>query len=886
MNYPVWELYTAGGGFLIALIAVVHVYVAHFAVGGGLFLVLTEHKAYRTDSAGMLAYVKQHTRFFMLVTMVFGGVTGVGIWFTIALLNPGATSTLIHTFVFGWATEWVCFTGEIVALFVYFYTFGKMKQGPHLQIGWLYFIFAWLSLFLVNGIIDFMLTPGQWLDTGSFWAGFFNPTMLPSLAFRTAIALMFAGVFGFITSMFIQEKDLRESMIRYCCLWVLIPFAAMLASGLWYFHALPQPVKTMILKRSPELMTYVKLFFTGSAVLFVGGILLALKSPLPMKKCLAFLVLAMGLVFMGGFEFLREGGRKPWVIYNHTYANAITKTDQDRINSDGFLASARWVSQREITPKNQLAAGKEIFLIQCTPCHSMGGPMKDILVRTQKFSVFGMDSMLDGLGKINDYMPPFMGTRKEREALASYIVSDLQMKPEEPAATARPQIGTASIPEFNPKTDQYVLLAWNNLGMHCISDSDPYWVLLPPANDLFAQLIRRGPLPELVTEAVSIRYQVEPGFETPSRHVDFWKNVKSNFGKDLEPDTGLSGSRLSGEMHMNKELKAFEANLIPVVPYPDNGTYNPYPLFSIEAIDTQSGKRLALTKTVAPTATEMGCKNCHGGEWRVNGQAGFTDATSRDVLLAHDKNSGTRLLEMAEKGQPRLCQSCHPDPVLGTKGTPGLLNFPAAIHGWHANYLTGRGTEACYKCHPSAPEGPTRCLRGVHADTLDCTSCHGFLEDHALSLLKQEDLDGKPGAKRLMAHLKPRKVPTIDAINPRTPWVNEPDCLTCHKDFTRPDPATADGFNTWTKGINGLYRMRHDDSEVMMCEACHGSPHAIYPAKNVLDPDRDSIQPLQYQGNRRAMGFQRCSVCHTVEMEDTLHHPMQEVILRENQPGA
>ena len=39
MNYPVWELTTAGGGFLIALIAVFHVYIAHFAVGGGLFLV-------------------------------------------------------------------------------------------------------------------------------------------------------------------------------------------------------------------------------------------------------------------------------------------------------------------------------------------------------------------------------------------------------------------------------------------------------------------------------------------------------------------------------------------------------------------------------------------------------------------------------------------------------------------------------------------------------------------------------------------------------------------------------------------------------------------------------------------------------------------------------
>ncbi len=47
MNYPVWELNFAGGGLLIAVIAVVHVYVAHFAVGGGLFLILTDMMGYR-----------------------------------------------------------------------------------------------------------------------------------------------------------------------------------------------------------------------------------------------------------------------------------------------------------------------------------------------------------------------------------------------------------------------------------------------------------------------------------------------------------------------------------------------------------------------------------------------------------------------------------------------------------------------------------------------------------------------------------------------------------------------------------------------------------------------------------------------------------------------
>jgi len=37
MNYPVWYLPEIDGGALIALIAVTHVYVSHFAVEGGLY---------------------------------------------------------------------------------------------------------------------------------------------------------------------------------------------------------------------------------------------------------------------------------------------------------------------------------------------------------------------------------------------------------------------------------------------------------------------------------------------------------------------------------------------------------------------------------------------------------------------------------------------------------------------------------------------------------------------------------------------------------------------------------------------------------------------------------------------------------------------------------
>src|SRR3989304_1476493 len=107
MNHPTWEL--PASGLLIAVVAVVHVFVAHFAVGGGLFLVLTERKARRAGDAALLAYVRGLSRFFILLTLVLGAVTGVGIWFAIGLVHPEATSSLIQIFVWGWAIEWVFF---------------------------------------------------------------------------------------------------------------------------------------------------------------------------------------------------------------------------------------------------------------------------------------------------------------------------------------------------------------------------------------------------------------------------------------------------------------------------------------------------------------------------------------------------------------------------------------------------------------------------------------------------------------------------------------------------------------------------------------------------------------------------------------------------------
>jgi mono/diheme cytochrome c family protein len=876
MNYPFWEVPAIGGGFLIALISIIHVYIAHLAVGGGLFLVWTERKARRESNADLLAYVRKHTHFFLLLTMVAGGVTGVGIWFIIALVHPAGTSTLIHNFVFGWAIEWTFFIGEIACLLVYYYLWDRLAPRVHLTIGWLYFLFAWLSLFIINGILTFQLTPGAWLETGDFWHGFFNPTAFPSLVFRSGIAFTVAGLFGLLTALFTAQGPFRTALTRYCARWMLLPFALVVLGGFWYVASIPEEPLANIRRWNPEGHPYVQLFAWTSVIIFGGGLVSLIRAPRNLHRVLSVLLIVIGLGWLAGFEYVREIARKPYVIFDHLYSNSVTVTKAETLAAEGFLPHARWARAHAVDPDDPVPAGRELLVHQCLICHTLGG-RNDLLARTAHYDEFAMAMQLNGQGKVKTYMPPFFGTREERDALAAYVIRELHGRPPTAAsAVEEPEPEATPVPEFDPRRDDFVLLAWNDLGMHCLTDADRRFVLLPPANTLWAQLIRRGTRPELVTEGVKLTYAVEAGYEHPERHVPFWEFVQQTFGVELTPPTGLFGKQLTGTLDPRPEHKAHVAAAIPVVPYRDRevltdeqDVFHPYPLFTIEARDA-SGKLLAQTQVVAPVSSEMGCKNCHGGGWRVSERAGMSDDTARDILRVHDRSNGTELLAEAELGRPRLCQSCHADPALAAAGDPARLNLSTAVHGFHANYLPGMDAAACVLCHPAREDGATRCLRGRHGQAgVTCTECHGAIEDHALSLLKHELAAGKAEAARLMSNLVPQHAADAEQIAAREPWVNEPDCLNCHEDFELGD---IDAFNLWTSGADALYRNRADCRGVM-CAACHGSPHAVYPALNAYGEDRDNIQPLQYQGIAGSIATEgNCGVCHRESLAVDGHH--------------
>lgn len=873
MNYPIWEIPTIGGGSLIALIAVLHAYIAHLAVGGGMFIWITDLVATRRNNSDMLAYVRKHTKFFLLLTMVFGGVTGVGIWFIIGLVQPAATSKLIHSFVFGWAIEWVFFLGEIVALLVYHYQFERLEVKTRQRMAFLYFIFAWLSLFVINGILSFMLTPGTWLETQNFWHGFFNPTFFPSLFFRTFMTMIIAGLFGYVTTVFLKPSEFRRTMLRYCSKWLLFPFIGLVPSSIWYYYAIPDDLRLLAFDLNPQTAPFVSILIITSILIFLSGIFFMLRTGAVVQRILAFVMVFVGVFWMSGFEYTREDARKPYVLYQYMYSTSIMPEEMETLNESGVLKHAKWTSVDKVTESNKLQAGRELFNIQCSGCHTINGLRNDVVKQTRIFSYNGVMALLTGQGKAHGYMPYYAGTEAEKDALATYITAEL-LEAEvvrELEAYKGKALASTDVPEFDPATSEYVLLAWNDLGMHCVFDGDPWFTILPPANTLEAQLIKRGPTPELITENVVLTYTVQEGFENPCEHVEFWNYCEQHFGAKLRKNIGLAGTGMSGTFEVHEETGDFIAKMIPVVPYADDGTYNAYPIFTVEAREAESQALLARTKVVAPVSSEVGCVTCHGGDWgHPELSAGMSERTAMNILLAHDRLSGTDLYKKARAGEPTLCQKCHADPAIGAEGKPGINNLSASMHGFHANYMHKEGADACSSCHPAREQGSTRCNRGVHNVLgITCVDCHGTMEEHGLALLKGQ-IDN-PSSKRLIKHLETTHMTNADEVHPRMPWLNEPDCLNCHEDFEQP-AAGAHGYNQWTESAGDLFRMRTDNAGVR-CSACHGSPHAVYAAINPFEAKRDVLQPLQYTGTPYPIGSnENCAVCHTQEMEFPIHH--------------
>ncbi|MBF0482397.1 MAG: cytochrome c3 family protein [Desulfovibrionaceae bacterium] len=392
-------------------------------------------------------------------------------------------------------------------------------------------------------------------------------------------------------------------------------------------------------------------------------------------------------------------------------------------------------------------------------------------------------------------------------------------------------------PPFDPASSAFVLSAWSDTGLRLFSDCDAKFSLGGPLVTLRAQLVRRGPKPEIVAGGVTLEYVLE----------------------DMQAPAAASPSGLASRGQMKADGGVFAAGGIPVAPYNANGEYQPYPLVRVEARDPATGAVLAVTKAVVANSAKYGCAACHGGDASV---PGISPETAARILAAHDKLSATKLAA----GKAEACVSCHPE-----TGGSGPVPLSAAIHGFHAQKVKNLGEQACAACHPA--KAPTVFSRDHHADRgLACTHCHGSMAVHAASLLLGPGSSGAKSAPKLLALLgDPAKT-----VAPRTPWANEPECSGCHDFKTRP-VVSASAAGKWSEGASALYHLRKDDAGGLACAACHGAAHATYPCENPLGRDRDNVAPIQYQGFAGPLGANgSCAACHTQAMDPaaSAHHPM------------
>jgi hypothetical protein len=365
--------------------------------------------------------------------------------------------------------------------------------------------------------------------------------------------------------------------------------------------------------------------------------------------------------------------------------------------------------------------------------------------------------------------------------------------------------GKALPPVFGdpPRGDgRYVVIAWNDLGMHCMDPSFEDFSILPPYNNLVAQVIRRGEEPQIVTGGVTVQYRIL-GNTTSADKTNFWQYAQALFGLNspLPANVGLAGKGLSGTMDPAGDH--FTAVGIPVTEIFDNRAQSPYQLAEVVVKDAQ-GNVLAGTQTVVPVSTEMTCQNCHNDNGSANPGVA-TGSMKQNILTLHDRHNGTSLMA----NRPVLCAGCHSSNALRTPGQAGLPSMSSAIHGHHAAFDDGT-INTCYQCHP----GPqTKCLRGAMFQAgLTCHDCHGGMAQVA-----------DPS---------------------RQPWLEEPRCGSCHAAPYQENPGT-------------LYRNSRGGHHNLMCAACHGSPHAIYPSVLPLD----NKQSIWLQGS--AGPINTCGVCHS-----------------------
>ncbi|OHE61476.1 MAG: cytochrome C [Thiobacillus sp. GWE1_62_9] len=452
--YPMWYEPGVGSGWIVGLIATIHVLFSHTAVGAALFFAYLATVSYRRNQPELLDFIKKYGLFLLIFSYVLGSITGPGIWYSTTVASPRGISALIHSFVWKWATEWVFFVIEVVGVYMIIYLVGKVDRATHLRISIIFGLASYGTMLIIIGILSFMMWPGkpEWFVEGGYLNGFYGSNTFAQLAMRTAFMFTMTAVVGGVVAGAIKDAAFKQEITRKLA---VLGMVSTVAGGLmfqWYMNTLPESAQVIFENRLPD-------WFGVSLIATLAGIFAWFAAtwlaPRLLTPSIAMGMTVAVLVFgLWPEEVARESLRKPYVAGQYVYSNQVIardvpgldiKSEIPLLERKGFLQTQVFVPDRlrTVNPHNALEAGRSLALTTCSNCHSLsstgmrplanyfGGNTDVTMVKTYLQGALGTGNTI--------YMPHIPLNDDEAYALARFIVS-LNPSPQ-------PVVRTAAAPE-------------------------------------------------------------------------------------------------------------------------------------------------------------------------------------------------------------------------------------------------------------------------------------------------------------------------------------------------------------------------------------------------------------------------------------------------------
>ena len=159
-SYPIQDYGPLMKGMVIGGLGIFHVFLAQMAIGGGMLLCYFEWLRRTGRSPNAARFVNGYFQALILISFVLGALTGVAMWFTSIQVSPRTIGVLVDEFHWVWATEWTFFCVEVVSGYAFLRYKDRLSGRGRMLLLAIYSLAAWFSLFWINGILSFQLTPG------------------------------------------------------------------------------------------------------------------------------------------------------------------------------------------------------------------------------------------------------------------------------------------------------------------------------------------------------------------------------------------------------------------------------------------------------------------------------------------------------------------------------------------------------------------------------------------------------------------------------------------------------------------------------------------------------------------------------------------------------